>query len=122
MRTMDDAMRAAVTDLQQLVADYWYDVDEHDSLTAPEFFTEDGVFEVGTGTYTGPTGVRAFYDHRALRGKRTTRHTVAVSILYAADGPAPITNFVGPAVVSDVVCVCDRNPNGQAVCARVASS
>jgi hypothetical protein len=130
MRIIDDATRAATIELEALVTDYWFDVDENDSRAAPEFFTEECVFDPGIGApFVGRVGVRAFYDNRALRGKRTTRHTFSnfkvtlegptraavnyVSVLYAADGPAPITNFVGPAVISDVACICERDAAGQ---------
>jgi ketosteroid isomerase-like protein len=129
VRSIDEKTRAAVIELQQMVADYWHEVDTNNAAAAPEFFTEDGVFDVGNKLrYEGRAGVRAFYDQRALRGQRTTRHTFTnlrvelespnsakVSYIvtnYGADGPAPVTDFDGPSLVSQIEARCIRNAEG----------
>jgi ketosteroid isomerase-like protein len=129
MRIIDEATLNAAVEIQQAIADYWHDVDANNSAAAPEFFTEDCVFDVGDQMhYEGRAGIRAFYDHRALRGRRTTRHTFCnvrveldsptsakvdyVIVNYAADGAAPVVDFEGASLVSQMNGRYVRQPNG----------
>jgi ketosteroid isomerase-like protein len=130
MRIIDPATRQAAVELQQLVADYWRDVDADHSRTAPEYFTEDCIFEVTpTAIFHGREGVREFYDGRARRGDRTARHNVMnlrvrlegpdsavvnyTIALCGADGTPPIVDYLGPSAISDVESVCVRDGDGR---------
>jgi hypothetical protein len=129
MRIIDELTRTLAVELQQFVADYWDDVDDNHGRKADEFYTEDCTLFVGSDkTFNGRAGIREFYRYRSDRGTRTTRHTVSnfrvfpenanrakVSFVvanYAADGAPPITEFVGPALVTQVNCACERGGDG----------
>jgi hypothetical protein len=106
--------RLALTqELQALVIDYWYDVDTNWGRNAPNYYTEDGVFEGPENTYKGREKIRDFYKWREGRGARTAAHAVhnfqafaegpdkAIChwflMLYAADGKPPLPS--GPPVL-----------------------
>lgn len=73
-----DADRLAPTQqLHALILDYWFDADRNWGRTAPELFTEDGVWEQPTRTLNGREGVRAFYTAREQRGNRVVLHAIA---------------------------------------------
>jgi ketosteroid isomerase-like protein len=129
MRIIDKMTTALAIELQQFIADYWDEVDANQARKADEFYTEDCTLHVGSDKgFQGRAGIREFYRYRAERGLRTTRHTVsnlrvlpenanraAVSFVvanYAADGTPPITDFVGPALVSQIHCICERGSDG----------
>ena len=124
MRTTDDSTRALAVDLHLLMADYWNEIDANNAKNATDFFTTDCEF----AGQKGHAGVRAFYDNRAKRGQRTTRHTFsnlrvehqaperakmwAVVVNYGADGPPPITDFLGASLVTQLTCECVRDEAG----------
>ncbi len=106
--------------LAEIEAAYWYDVDNNWGRSAHEFYTEDGIFDLGLGTntrYVGPEKVRRFYSWREGRGERTARHLMSnfqiklnnaqsVSVLYvmslfAEDGP-PVRESKPAILVADV--------------------
>ena len=88
--------------LQALVIDYWHDVDTNWGRNAPNYYTEDGVFEGTQNSYVGREKIRQFYKWREDRGARTVVHSVInfqawldvpgkatahwFLMLYAADG------------------------------------
>ena len=69
--------RLALThELHALVIDYWHDVDTNWGRNAPDYYTEDGVFEGPAASYAGREKIRAFYKWREDRGARTVVHAV----------------------------------------------
>jgi ketosteroid isomerase-like protein len=126
----------AAMELQQLVSEYWGELDSNQARNVTDFYLEDCSFTAGT-TYSGKgrAGVRKFYDERAKfvseekDGIRTTRHTYAnfkvafendnsarvdfVMINYSGSGAPPIAGFTGPSMVSDVTFECRRDAQGQ---------
>ena len=89
-------------ELHALLVEYWHDVDTNWGRNAPEYYTDDGVFELATNSHRGREQIRAFYQFRVSRGARIAVHSVSnfrVEItgpeeatctwylfLYAADG------------------------------------
>lgn len=129
MRVIDDTTVRLAVELQQFIADYWDDVDDNHARNAADFYTEDCTLFVGSDrTFEGRSGVAEFYRYRVDRGVRTTRHTVSnlrvlpdgndsasitfVVANYASDGPPPIIDMTGPALVSKVTCECRRGDDG----------
>ncbi len=54
----------ATTELQSLLMEYWHDVDTNWGRNAPEYYTEDGIFEGPEATYQGRQKIREFYEKR----------------------------------------------------------
>jgi hypothetical protein len=124
----------AAMELQQLVSEYWDELDSNQARNVTNFYTEDCTFTAGQNyAAQGRAGVRKFYDERAKivaqekDGQRTTRHTFTnfrasfadadrarvdfVMINYSGAGTAPIV-FSGPSMVSDVAFECRRDAQG----------
>jgi ketosteroid isomerase-like protein len=133
--SVDQDNLLAVVQLQQMVADYWHELDGREARNITDFYAEDCTFRAGANYhYTGRAGVRKFYDDRAVfvrdekDGARTTRHTFVnlrvtvedannasldfVLVNYSGGGNPPITGFEGPTMVSDVSWVCRRDAGG----------
>ena len=80
---MDEYRSAdAILNLQQLVADYWNELDYRGGGKMHSFYTDDCSFVAGEHySLAGSEGVKSFYDNRAalvaseFGGTRTTRHT-----------------------------------------------
>jgi hypothetical protein len=105
----------ATTELQALLAEYWNDVDTNWGRNAPEYYTEDGVFEGPEASYQGRQKIREFYEWRVKRGKRLAVHAVNnfrahfedenhatctwYMLLYAADG-VPVLPTHPPITIS----------------------
>jgi hypothetical protein len=118
----------AYIELQSQLNDYWHDVDTNWGRNAPDYFTEDGVFEGPEATYRGREKIRQFYEWRVKRGKRLAVHAVnnfrvafesdtrATStwymLLYAADG-APVLPTHPPIQIALVTDTCVRNAEGR---------
>lgn len=101
---------------------YWADVDLNGGLEASGFYTEDGVFDVGTagGRYTGQAEIAGFYERRRNRGMRTSVHLVhnfclldfdqsraharGYMVLYADDGGPPV-----PTGSPGIISLCDNH-------------
>src|SRR4029078_11858612 len=66
----------ATVELQSLLSEYWNDVDTNWRRTAPEYYTEDGLFEGPEASYQGRQKIREFYEWRVKRGKRLAVHAV----------------------------------------------
>jgi hypothetical protein len=114
--------------LYALTVDYWHDVDTNWGRNAPNYYTEDGVFEGTQHPYVGREKIRQFYKWREDRGARTVIHAVhnfqclpdgpAKAIchwflmLYAADGVPPLPSKP-PIQISYMTdhCVKDRDGN-----------
>jgi ketosteroid isomerase-like protein len=132
---MNLAEIAARLELQQLVTDYWRELDHNGARNITDFYAEDCTFVAGVNySLSGRAGVRQFYDARAelvqgeKDGVRTTRHTYTnlsirlesedkarvelVTINYSGGGHPPVTDFTGPTMVADVALDCRREPDG----------
>ncbi|OBJ08868.1 hypothetical protein A5625_14235 [Mycobacterium sp. 1465703.0] len=86
---------------------YWSEVDFNAAQAAPEYYTEDAVFEIGMpgARLQGRQAIAKFYAGRREAGARTTLHTVnnftllewsttsartrSTVCLYGRDGDAP---------------------------------
>ena len=129
MRIVDQETRKAWLEVQQLLSDYWQEIDFDQARRAPEFYTEDCVLSPNAGReYRGRPGVRQFYDERAKRGQRHTRHVVHnmrvnletpslarvnfILVLYATDGTGPAIDYEGPDVVMDADWLLQRDISG----------
>ncbi len=106
--------------LQHLEAAYWYDIDTNQGANAHDFYTEDGIFEMGLGSkpHVGRLAVQKFYAWRRARGARTARHLITnlqvdvrtpreatllcIMSLFAADGE-PILPSKPAIMIADVV-------------------
>ena len=67
MRIAPDRL-ALTQELHALLIDYWHDVDTHWGRSAPDYYTEDGVFEGPAASYAGREKIRAFYNVCSHRG------------------------------------------------------
>ena len=121
--------RLALThELQALVIDYWHDVDTNWGRNAPDYYTEDGVFQGPAASYAGREKIRAFYKWREDRGARTVVHAVhnfqarfddapdkAICywflMLYAADGK-PVLPTHPPIQIAYMTDRCVRDREG----------
>lgn len=118
----------ATQELYSLLIEYWHDVDTNWGRNAPEYYTEDGVFEGPEATYQGREKIRQFYEWRVKRGKRLAVHAVtnfrvvfesdnrATSTwymhLYAADG-VPVLPTHPPIQIALVTDTCVRDDSGR---------
>jgi hypothetical protein len=91
---------------------YWDDVDFNHGEHAPQFYTEEGLFDIGVpgSRMKGREAIARFYASRKAVGRRTTLHLVAnftlvewgaeramtrsIMSLYGADGAPPQTSAV----------------------------
>jgi hypothetical protein len=125
---MDRTQRLLATqELHSLLIEYWHDVDTNWGRNAPDYYTEDGVFEGPEATYQGREKIRQFYEWRVKRGKRLAVHAVnnfrvkfesasrATStwymLLYAADGE-PVLPTHPPIQIALVTDICVRDESG----------
>jgi len=118
----------ATQELQALLMEYWHDVDTNWGRNAPEYYTEDGIFEGPEASYQGREKIRQFYEWRVKRGKRLAVHAVsnfrvafesdtrAIStwymLLYAADG-VPVLPTHPPIQIALVTDICVRDAAGE---------
>ena len=95
MRKFDATSAVATVELQQLVFDYWHDVDHNHGANAAGFCHEDVIMDLGAIRYEGRDGFRTFYRNRLERMRadgvqRATRH-VPQAIRVEFDGPERAT-------------------------------
>jgi len=135
VRKFDPETAVAAMELEQIVADYWQEIDDNGGCGAADFFTEDCVVQLGSSSFKGHAGVTKYYADRLEKirvtqkdGVRTTRHSFSnlrmsfennnratlrfLIIGYAAAGSAPVANATVPAGVSDMRFECRRDPEG----------
>lgn len=121
-----DRLRAT-QQLTMLLTDYWHDVDMYRGHGAPDYYTEDALFEGSQASYRGRDEIRRFYQWREDRGARATLHVfsnVRVEItsnttatctwymrLYAADG-VPVLPTHPPIQIAVVTDACVRADGG----------
>lgn len=126
MGTIDDSTAVHALALQQLVSDYFWELDTTYGLNSSDFFTEDGVVDIGKMSFRGHAEMRAFYAGllEQVNGVRTTRHaytnlriafgsddSAVVDLLafeFSAMGTPPLVNAATPTIVSDARLRCLR--------------
>jgi hypothetical protein len=122
----------AVIELQQLVINYWHEVDFNDARNLTDLYTEDCTYFSGKDiNYKGHEGIERFYaNSRAIRGDgaRSVRHSasnIKVTVhdrdrgsvwylltTYAAYGVAPIETAIAPSQITDINVDCVRGADG----------
>ncbi len=136
MRRFSPEQAAIAVELEQMVVDYWREVDFNGGANAADFFTEDAVAELGAIAFTGHAGVRQWYAERQARileeqadGVRTSRHSFQnlhidiesseravlsfLIVTYAGGGVPPLLGPTAPVAVSDASFACRREAGGQ---------
>jgi hypothetical protein len=137
MRRFNSETAVAAVELQQMVADYWREVDLNGAAHAADYFAEDGVANMGPYSFTGRAGVANYYAERgaasraqfAAVGGRRAYHTVLnlqivfdgadraslsfMTILYAGEGKLPALGATTPLSVGEVRWECRRAADGQ---------
>jgi len=116
-------------EIEQLLLDYWHEVDTNWGRQAHEFFTADGVFRNSVGkAREGQDAIKEFYGMRHDRGPRVVRHVVTnlrvqpavgeevtsswILQIFASDGEPPLPSE--PAILlADVTDVCRRDAGGR---------
>jgi hypothetical protein len=114
--------------LNQLMTNYWADVDHNGGSGAHEFYFPEALFAVGNNRFEGAEKIRAFYARRRQHGTTTTRHlvgnlrvlrddarcvwTVGVMSLYRADGRPPFLFARPPAMIADFEAQCVLGDEG----------
>jgi len=73
-------------ELYRLEAKHWYDVDFNDGRSAHELYCDDGLFAVGPNRFEGQHGIKAFFEWRRGREKRSTRTVITNVMVHAQDG------------------------------------
>jgi len=107
--------------LNQLMTNYWADVDHNGGNLAHEFYLPEALYAVGRNRFEGTEKIRAFYARRRY-GTVMTRHLVAnlrvfgedarharmagVMSLYRADGRSPFQGARPPAMIADFEARC----------------
>lgn len=132
--TQENAL--SVISIQQLVADWGYDLDIHGGMNVAALCTADCHYLVGGVLHQGPEPITKFYTARNERvatqqkdGIRTQRHTITnhrvtftdadkaaatfILVNYSGEGKAPILNLVGPTIVADCSMEFRRDADGE---------
>lgn len=106
--------------LNQLMANYWAEVDENAGARAHEFYLPDGVYAIGNNRFEGTDQIAAFYARRR-HGTVLTRHVISnlrttgsdglariagMMSLYRADGKSPFQGARPPAMIADFEARC----------------
>lgn len=115
--------------LNQLMANYWAEVDHNGGERAHDFYVPDALYAVGNNRFEGTVKIRAFYARRRQMGNSSTRHLVdnirvfrdgaedarAVGImsLYRADGRPPFQGLKPPSMIADFEARCVLADDGQ---------
>ncbi len=132
MRTFTPEQNAAITELQQFVTDYWFEIDFNDAQNLTAFYTEDCTYFGGSEIkYQGRAGIEKFYaNSRAIKaGKRISRHmtanirvvphekaraTVYYGLMtYGAWGTPPLEVDFTPQQITDIRNECVRGDDGR---------
>jgi len=134
MRKFDQTAATDAFELNQMLVDFWHELDVHGGRKATQFFTEDCVVEIGAYAYTGHAAMKKQYDDhaeavRAMAGGREQRHTVSnfrvsfpekdratvsyIVVNFSAQGKAPVVNASTPTLVTDCRWECRRGTDGQ---------
>lgn len=115
---MDIAERLVIKDaIEQLMVDFWHEVDVNHGANAHDYFSEDCVYTTSANTRRGRKAIQEFYRTRLARGPRISRHLISnhkiviidhshargmsVLSLFAADG-VPILPSKPAIMVADL--------------------
>ncbi|WP_336973638.1 nuclear transport factor 2 family protein [Sphingobium aromaticiconvertens] len=132
--TQENALSVLI--IQQLVADWGYDLDIHGGMNVAALCTADCHYLVGGTLHQGHEPITKFYTARNERvaiqqkdGIRTQRHTITnhrmtftdannaaatfILVNYSGEGKAPILNLVGPTIVADCRMEFRRDADGE---------
>ncbi len=135
MRKFNAETAAAALELEQMLIDYWQEIDGNAGRNASAFFTADCTGGVAAVSFKGHAGVQKYYADRLEsmkaqnNGVRTSRHVYNslkfafedkdravisfVLISYAGFGPLPIMDNTAPVSISDARFECKRNADDQ---------
>lgn len=136
MRRLNAEHVIARAELEQLMADYWREIDLNEGRNAAVFFTEDCTAIFGAIAFSGRAGVTKYYAERAQRvraehseGVRTSRHVYLnlrivlehddlaklefLIATFAGAGKPPILGGCTPIAISDSRFKCRREPSGE---------
>jgi len=136
MRRFDQETTVAAIELEQMVADYWREVDMNGAVHAADYFAEDSVASMGVQSLVGRAEVARYYSERLASnhaqfgaGNRRTSHTIVnlriafddkdhasvdfMTVTYAATGKLPVSNATIPAAIGEVRLSCRRDGSGQ---------
>jgi hypothetical protein len=122
LRTMFDADDVVLWhQLNQLMSDYWADVDHNGGLEAHEFYLPDGLYAIANNRFEGRAKIEAFYARRRF-GVTSTRHVLSnlrtfrddpwharalgLMSLYRATGDSPFQGARPPAMIADFEARC----------------
>jgi len=130
MRTFTAETALDIIEIQQVVADWGYELDfnmsDNDGRDVVNYFTEDCVVDMGQVTYKGHEAMKKFYTDRNVRvrtqqkdGIRTQRHGASqvrvvlkgkdratatfLIINFSGDGPAPQIDPAGSPTTPTIV-------------------
>lgn len=124
---------ADALDLQQLVAEYCFELDLTGGLDSYRFFTADGRLEVGKMAFQGHDAMKAFYRDLVAQATaggaaRTTRHLFGnlriafdgadratldfIMQNFSSAGAPPVFGATTPTIVSDCRFQCRREDDG----------
>lgn len=136
MRRFNQETVVAAFEVEQMVLDYWQEVDVNRAADVKSYFTEDCQCVMGPYTLQGPKAIADFYAERREAARRefpphgrTSYHTITnlrvavedndrasanfLSIAYSAPGEPPILNATVPVSVGKVRFECRREGDGQ---------
>ena len=113
--------------LNELLADYWADVDQNEGRQAHEFYLPDGLYAIGNNRFEGKEKIEAFYTRRRS-GTIMTRHLISnlrvwgddgprarmvgIMILYRAEGRSAFQGARPPSMIADFEAQCVRIDGG----------
>jgi hypothetical protein len=103
-------------ELNQLMSNYWADVDHNGGLKAHEFYVSNGLYAIANNRFEGREKIEAFYSRRRF-GTGATRHALTnlrvfredasyarllgLMCLYRATGSSPFQGARPPAMIAD---------------------
>lgn len=122
-------------ELNQLVVDFFEEIDVHHGLEVTRFYAEDGILYLGDFTFKGREAIGSFYRNRLEKvraeqkdGVRTARHAFSnfraalaadgsanikfLNTQYSGEGNMPVA-FDGPTSVVDCRMACSRDAEGR---------
>jgi SnoaL-like domain len=107
--------------LNELMANYWAEVDVNGGTGAHEFYLPEGIYAIGDNRFEGKDQIKAFYARRRY-GSVVTRHLLCnlrafrederharmmgLMSLYRADGKSPFQGARPPAMIADFEAQC----------------
>ena len=136
MARFTQEMAIATLEIQQLVAEWGYDLDAHGGENVAALCTPDCRYLVGGTLHQGHAPIAAFYAARNARvaaqqrdGARTQRHTITnqrttftdddtaaatfLLVNYSREGKAPALDLIGPTIIADCRMEFSRESGGE---------